>query len=95
VHGLQRVLRRPDPAAEEVADLVAGDGGDRDERAPQRQRQVRVAALGDQQPAVNSSESPGRKDPISSPDSAKTIARMPSTPKVRATAGRGHACGER
>ena len=27
-------------------------------------------------PAVNSSESPGRKNPISSPHSAKTMARM-------------------
>ena len=33
-------------------------------------------------PAVNSSESPGRKNPISRPDSAKTIAKMRSRPPL-------------
>src|SRR5674536_407898 len=33
-------------------------------------------------PAVNSSESPGRKKPSNSPVSAKMISRMPSSPNV-------------
>ena len=33
-------------------------------------------------PAVNSSESPGRKNPTSSPDSMKTIANSPIVPNV-------------
>ena len=34
-------------------------------------------------PAVKSSESPGRKNPTSRPDSAKMIAIRPIVPKVR------------
>ena len=33
-------------------------------------------------PAVNSSESPGRKNPISRPVSAKMIANSPSAPQL-------------
>jgi hypothetical protein len=33
-------------------------------------------------PAVNSRESPGRKKPARIPDSAKTMARMPTVPKA-------------
>src|SRR3954453_21611445 len=33
-------------------------------------------------PAVNSSESPGRKNPKNSPDSAKMMAKMPRSPKL-------------
>jgi len=33
-------------------------------------------------PAVNSSESPGRKKPTSSPDSAKTMANRPMVPNA-------------
>src|SRR3954451_23680665 len=33
-------------------------------------------------PVVNSNESPGRKNPISKPDSANTIARIPISPNV-------------
>jgi len=33
-------------------------------------------------PAVNSRESPGRKNPKRSPDSAKTMAKRPSVPNA-------------
>ena len=37
---------------------------------------------GTESPAVKSSESPGRKKPASSPDSAKTMAKRPIVPKA-------------
>ncbi len=38
--------------------------------------------VADSSPAVNSSESPGRKKPIMIPDSANTMANSPSVPTL-------------
>ena len=73
---------RADPPAEQVADLVADHGGEEaaDEQGQEREveRLVdRLSGLEAKKPAVKSSESPGRKKPMSRPDSAKTMAQMP------------------
>src|SRR5512135_1540009 len=47
---------------------------------------VASAALDAKNPAMNSSESPGRKKPTSNPVSANTIASTPSVPKVSMSA---------
>ena len=65
--------RRADLLAEHVARLVADDRGDHDQGADQPQREVQHCPSAISRPAVNSSESPGRKKPMSRPDSAKTI----------------------
>ena len=44
-------------------------------------RDVQVALRAAKRPAVNSSESPGRKKPNSSPDSAKMISDQPDRPE--------------
>ena len=72
----------PDPLPEHVAHLVADDGGDPDAEDQRHQRQVealrsKLEGAEARNPAVNSSASPGRKNPMSRPDSAKTIAQMP------------------
>ena len=77
--------RGPTLPAEPVADLVAEHRGDEQADEHDRQRgqvlgelvegRARSSAADEvRKPAKNSSESPGRKKPISSPDSAKMIA---------------------
>ena len=79
--------RRPDPLTERVAHLVAGDRGDPDARGCSgTSGRWRLSSTLDgaeaRNPAVKSSASPGRKKPMSSPDSANTMAKMPSSPNV-------------
>ena len=63
---------RPQPPADGVADAVADDGGDDQQDVQPPDVQIRRSPRPD--PAVMSSESPGRKNPISSPVSVNTIA---------------------
>ena len=67
-------------SSETIAEAVAGDG--RDERAGQTNQAMGRYPCEAKKPAVNRSESPGKKNPKNRPVSAKTAPMTPSVPKA-------------
>jgi hypothetical protein len=72
----------PEAAPERVADLVTDNGCRRasDQRRPRLRWTSPALWVDASSPAVTKRESPGRKNPKNSPDSAKMMAKIPQNP---------------